>query len=502
MNNRVGFAPLLFLFGARIAAQSFADLTDSRNTTNPFSSVFMIEGGAIGTAASPDVTTRGLDDEISWDGRAYFRDEAFGSRRGTLKAYAGRDGLFAGYTDGKLIGDATLTRFEVRAQPWQFYRDGFYVGDELRPNGFYDGLRTKDTSASVPTRTASTGGSFPTTRRRLQALHLTDDISNPTFVIPENYKAYGGRMYIEQNTVQMDRRRGMPRDGYTLTIIGEREWNDSKGVFGTAVFSTELPKAVWRVRGRLEWYIPASDSAVWEINAHGGWQDELDRIENTQAQRPLGNQWADAQVRLRLHLGRSMTVTPFIQGQFSNVTNGSAPRRSRTFIGGGLESYYHFGESGLSLHARTRIRQREPALDRIDRTHGQQILPRHVLQLPEAALTRRGVTRLPLRSALQGRRELRHPGRVPSRPGSGRRSASDAPERRAQTSRAVVVRPRVRRCTLVPSGIVSHTSTTRTRCETVSCGCANRSSGRRRPIIRSRSRRCAARSRGTASPRA
>src|SRR4030095_6598173 len=53
MTNRVGVAPLLFLFGARIAAQSFVELTDARNTTNPFSSVLMLEAGAIGVRASP-----------------------------------------------------------------------------------------------------------------------------------------------------------------------------------------------------------------------------------------------------------------------------------------------------------------------------------------------------------------------------------------------------------------------------------------------------------------
>jgi len=376
MNNRVGVAPLLFLFGARIAAQSFVELTDARNTTNPFSSVLMLEAGAIGVAASPDATTRGLDDEIGLDGRAYFRDEAFGSRRGTLEAYAGRDGIFAGYTDGKLVGDATLTRFEVHAQPWQFYRDGFYTNDELRPNGFYDGS-SYEGYVGFGRDQNGLYIEFGPYYKALQFARsrLTDDISNPTFVIPEDYNAYGGRMYLEQNTVQMDRRRGMPRDGYALTIIGEREWNDSRGAFGTAVFNTELPSAVWRVRGRLEWYIPASDSAIWEVYAHGGWQDELDRVENTQGQRPLGNQWADAQVRLRLHLGRSMTVTPFFEGQYSHVANEfGTSATSDFFIGGGLESYFHFSET-LSMHAWYSYLDNEnrPSIEIDNDVHGQQM---------------------------------------------------------------------------------------------------------------------------------
>ena len=54
------------------------------------------------------------------------------------------------------------------------------------------------------------------------------------FRLPEDYAAYGARLYLEQNTVQLDRRRGMPRDGFVLTLIGEREWNDSTGAIGTA----------------------------------------------------------------------------------------------------------------------------------------------------------------------------------------------------------------------------------------------------------------------------
>lgn len=373
MNNRVGFAPLLFLFGARIAAQSFVELTDGRNTTNPFASVLLIEAGAIGTLASPEELTRGLEDEFSWDGRAYFRDEAFGSRRGTLEAYAGRDGIFGAYTDGKLVGDATMTRFEVRAQPWQFYRDGFYADEELRPNGFYDG---------------SSYEGYVGFGRDQQGLYIEfgpfyktfefkeSRLTSPTFTIPEDYAAYGGRLYLEQNTVQMDRRRGMPRDGYALTIIGEREWNDSQGEFGTqGVFETKLPSAVWRVRGRLEWYLPGSDSAIWEVFAHGGWQDELDRVENTQGQRPLGDQWADAQLRLRLHLGRSMTLTPFFHGQYSHVANEFGTSSSTDFfLGGGLESYVHFSES-LSMHGWYSYLDNEnrPSIQVDNDVHGQQM---------------------------------------------------------------------------------------------------------------------------------
>ena len=118
-----------------VSAQSFQDMVESRNAAQPYTSIFQVELGAVGVNSDSgglDAEQRGLGDEVSWDAKIYYRDEAFGSRRGTLEAYAGRDGIFAGFTDGKLIGDDTVTKLELRARPWMFYRDGFYVDDELR----------------------------------------------------------------------------------------------------------------------------------------------------------------------------------------------------------------------------------------------------------------------------------------------------------------------------------------------------------------------------------
>jgi hypothetical protein len=346
-----------------VSAQSFADLTEARNLLHPYASLLQLEGGAIGTTASnldddgasvrpPEGNGfRGLDDDISWDARAYFRDEAFGSRRGTLEAYAGRDGIFAGYTDGKLVGDDTMTRIELRARPWQFYRDGFYRDDELVPNGFYDG---KDYQAYLGFGREAQQGlyvEFGPFYERLEFERSRLTGFNPSFVIPADYDAYGGRLYLEQSTVQLDRRRGLPREGFMVTLVGEREWNDSRGVFGTALNATELPSAVWRVRGRLEWYIPGSETATWEVFARGGWHDEKDRVQNFEAQRPLGNQWGEAQLRLRLHLGQSMTLTPFFEAQYSRVLEEDGLSSTKDFFfGGGVESYVHFGEV-VSLHA-------------------------------------------------------------------------------------------------------------------------------------------------------
>jgi hypothetical protein len=338
------------LVGLATAArsQSMVDLVDGRNGARPYASIFEIEAGMIGAIAGDEDPSTGLEDGFSWDGHVYYRDEATGSGRGTVEAYAGRDGLFGGYTDGKLVGDDTLTRFEVRARPWMFYRDGFYRGDKLVQNGFYEG---SDYEGYVGFgREAQPGFYIETGPFYKQLSFSRSDITASTFTIPEDYAAYGLRIYVEQSTVQMDRRRGMPREGFQLTVLGEREWNDSDEVFGNAFLLTKLPSAVWRLRGRLEWYVPSSEDATWEIFANGGWHDEQDRVQNFEGQRPLGDRWADAQLRLRFNLGASTTLTPFVHGQFSRVIAEDGVSATKDFfIGGGIESYVHLSDA-FSLH--------------------------------------------------------------------------------------------------------------------------------------------------------
>ncbi|MFY9341255.1 MAG: hypothetical protein WAT39_02115 [Planctomycetota bacterium] len=339
---------LLAAAGAPLPAQSFTDFTEVRNPVLPFASVFQLEAGAIGTVADNGDRSVGLDDETSWDGKLWYRDEAFSSRRGTLEAYAGRDGLFGAFTDGKLIGDDTVTRFEVRARPWMFYRDGFYRDGKLAKNGFYDG---DDYEGYIGFGREAQGLYIELGPYYRQLGFQRSALTPATFTIPDDYAAYGGRLYLEQSTAQMDRRRGLPREGYVFTLVGEREWNDSRGTFGTTGFATELPSAVWRVRGHLDWYIPASDNACWEIFAQGGWHDETDRLQNTEGQRPLGNQWGDVQARLRLNLGTSATLTPFAIGQYSRLLDETGFASDKEFFfGGGAELYWHWSDA-LSLHA-------------------------------------------------------------------------------------------------------------------------------------------------------
>ncbi|MFK7739754.1 MAG: hypothetical protein AB8H80_05475 [Planctomycetota bacterium] len=335
-----------------LVGQNYQQLIDSRNPVRPFASILQIEAGAIGTFAQgvdERNVLRGLDDDVSWDGSVYYREEDFYSRDGTLEAYAGRDGVFAGFTDGKLIGDNTLTRLEFHARPWMFYRDGFYESDELRPNGFFEG---SDYEGYLGFGREANDGLYIEFGPFYRKLDFQRSRFTPvTYTLPEDYAAYGGRMYIEQRQVQMDRRRGTPQQGFVLTLIGEREWNDANEPFGTALSSTRLPNAAWRARGRLEWYIPAGENATWEVFANGGITDEKDRVQQIEGQRPLGYQWADVQLRLRFHIGESIVLSPFAHVQYSRVlTEDGLDSTKDFFLGGGAETYWHFSEA-LSFHA-------------------------------------------------------------------------------------------------------------------------------------------------------
>ncbi len=364
---------LLACTGTPLLGQSFTDFTEVRNPLIPFASVFQIEAGALGVNADEKDTVVGLDDDLTWDARAWFRDEAFSSRRGTLEAYAGRDGLFGSFADGKIVGDDTVTRFEVRARPWMFYRDGFYRGDQLVQNGFFDG---SDYEGYIGFGREAQQGLYVELGPFYKKLDFTRSRLTPsTFAVPEDYSAYGGRLYLEQTTAQMDRRRGVPRDGYVFTLVGEREWNDSRGEFGSTGFTTELPSAVWRARGRLDWYIPASDTMCWEIFGQGGWQDEKDRLQNAEGQRPLGSQWADAQLRLRMHLGTSVTVTPYVQAQYSRLLKEDGFSSTKDFfLGAGVEAYLHLSDA-LSVHGYYSWLDNEnrPSVRIDDDVHGQQM---------------------------------------------------------------------------------------------------------------------------------
>ncbi|MCA8977180.1 MAG: hypothetical protein KDC98_20835 [Planctomycetes bacterium] len=329
-------------------AQSLADLTEVRNPTLPYQSLFEVEAGLNGSIATEEAPQVGLENGYGWDGHVYYRDESMGNGKGTLVGYAGRDGLYAGLIDGNIVGDQTVSRLEIRARPWQFYRDGYYNGSSFAPRGIYEGSDYEGYlgfGREVSPGLYSEVGPYYRDHTFSQS-----DLTPGSFQIPNGFAAYGLRIALEQNTTQLDRRRGTPRGGGVATITAEQEWNDSSGPIGDTSYSTELPSQVWRVRGRYEWYSPSSDDTVWEVFVRGAWSDRKDRIQNFEAQRPLGHQWADGSLRFRMHLGEYWILTPYVQGQWSRVvgaTGGSST--SEVFFGGGVETFLHLSDS-ISMH--------------------------------------------------------------------------------------------------------------------------------------------------------
>lgn len=331
-----------------LAGQSLADVSVVRNPVMPWRSLLEIEGGLIGTKSSEEAEDVGLADGFGWDGHIYYRDEDFGDRTGTLVGYAGRDGFYAGLFDGQLIGNETITRIELRARPWQFYRDGFYRGKTFVPNGLYEGSDYEGYLGFG--REVDQGLYFEFGPYYRDHDFSASDLTAGGFTIPTGFAAYGGRLFLEQNNTQLDRRLGTPREGGVMTITAEQEWNDSKDEFGATGFTSELPSSVWRARGRVEWYYPAADSSVWELFIRGAWRDRQDRVQNFEAQEPLGHQVADGALRLRMNFGDAFTLTPFVQGQYSRIVGDSGSNSDNEFFfGGGVEAFLHFNSS-ISLH--------------------------------------------------------------------------------------------------------------------------------------------------------
>lgn len=358
-------------FATGVRGQTFEDLSTFRNLVLPYTELFQIEGGVLGALATDEDPAAGLADEIAWDARLLYHNESFGSEASTLDAYAGRDGLLASIRDGRIVGE-TSTRLQLSARLWQFWREGFYRGDNFVPVGRYEG---RDYEAYLGFGREATQGLFvefgPYYRKNEFERNET---TAANYVIPDDYDAYGARIHLEQNTVQHDRRSGQPRAGYIFTVVGEREWNDSDRAIGVSSgFLTELPSAVWRARARVEWYIPQGAASAWEIFASGALTDEKDRVVNYEAQHPPGNLWVDAQLRLRLPLGDSFVVTPFAHGQFTRILQEDGTSSDKEFFfGGGLETWVHMSEA-VSLRAWYSFLDNEsrPSVSITEDVHGQ-----------------------------------------------------------------------------------------------------------------------------------
>lgn len=338
------------LLAPSLLAQSHEELVTHRNPRLSYSQLLQIEAGVMGSmAASPDPAV-GLDDELAIDGSVFFHDENSGSQAGQFDAYAGRDGLVLSILDGRVIGNDTSTRLQLSSRIWPFYREGFYRGDSFVPVGQYEGADYEAYLGFGREAADSLLIEFGPFYRRNQ--FDRNERTDPSYVVPDDYAAYGGRIHIEQNTVQLDRRTRAPRSGYLMTVVAEREWNKSETSFGASPgFLSELPSAVWRGRARMEWYVPQGSESAWEIFATGALKDESDRVVNYDASHPQGHMWVDAQIRLRLPFGDSISLSPFVAGQFTRILQeGGVGSDDKFFFGGGAEAWIHVSEA-LSMNA-------------------------------------------------------------------------------------------------------------------------------------------------------
>ena len=328
-------------------AQSYDDLATFRNPRLPYRQLLQIESGVMGSMAKEKDVATGLDDEIAFDGSVLYHDEAVAD--GGVDLYGGRDGFLASLRKGEPRGNDTVSRLQLSARIWPFFREGFYRDQSFVPTGQYEATDYEAYLGFGREAAEDLFVEFGPYYRRNQ--FNRSDLTAPTFTVPGDYASYGMRIFLEHNTVQLDRRSHAPRDGFILTAVLEREWNDSETEFGTQSWTSELPSAVFRGRGRMEWYIPSGGESAFEIFVTAAMADETDRIVNYDATRPQGDIYGDAQLRYRIALGDWMSVSPFVQGQYVQaVGEDGAGGGDEFFYGGGAEAFLHFSDI-ISLNA-------------------------------------------------------------------------------------------------------------------------------------------------------
>ena len=152
MNRNLLPISLAVLSGAPVMAQSFQGLVDTRNGAQPYASNLQFEVGAIGTLADGSGHSAGLEDDISWDSRIYYRDEAFGSRRGAFEAYVGRDGIFAGKHAQVITCTGSLEPSRGYARTGTEQHLGLLSGTKWRNkerNATYSGTECEDTERII-----------------------------------------------------------------------------------------------------------------------------------------------------------------------------------------------------------------------------------------------------------------------------------------------------------------------------------------------------------------
>jgi hypothetical protein len=373
-------ATLTAFFGAaELAAQkyssrrtSFRTFMDTRTRQVPFKEVIQIEGSAAagfvddkGTSISP-----GEKDLETIDGSVWYHSESFTENNAVVDFYAGRDGGILSIQDtSPAFGSGQ--RLELFGRYTPFFREGFYENQEFVATGQYSGT---DWGMYLGVGESPTEGVYFEAGPYFRVYEFDrTSRTSANYTLPDNFFSWGARLYLEQNTIALDRESGKPRQGYLLSIVVEREQNGSKKTFGVEPdYTTTLPEALWRARAKFESYLPLGFSTV-ELHAEANLSDEDDRIYNYDADRPgVGEFWIDSEARLRLDFG-ALEITPLAKLKYQQVRDRFGESLTDdVFWGGGLYIQYAFGDT-FEIFADYSYSQdsNRPAISFIDDTLGQ-----------------------------------------------------------------------------------------------------------------------------------
>lgn len=353
MHSRVlPVAVLATVLAAPAAAQGYRDFLSPsyrdfqvvRDRPSAYSTALTLRGGVAGVLAEDEDIAAGREDEIMPDGFVWFRSDRFTAQELGIDAYVGRDGAILSLQKHDITQGGGTARLELSSRFFPFYREGFYAGDDWVPTGRYEG---SDYGAYFGlSQEVGEGARFEIGPFYRRYDFERSDATSAGYTIPEDYHAYGGRIYLEQNTLELDRESGLPIAGFIGTVRVEYERNDSDERFGTALWSTRLPTAFWRGLLHLEWLFPTEGTSVWELRLDGEINDDKDRVHIYDAQKPIGEYWADGTLGYRLALTSGLHVTPFVQLQYTKTPAENGLGAGDDFwFGGGARLRYDFGDS-------------------------------------------------------------------------------------------------------------------------------------------------------------
>ena len=336
--------PFSVVFSAGLAAQSYRELTFVRNRPVPWDNVLELEGGMVGGFPETKDASIGLDSKIGPDGHIYYKSQKMGGRETGIDVYAGRDGLYLGAVNHEIAGQGNETRLELSGRLWPFYREGFYRGSDFIPTGRYEG---RDWGGGLSFGRLieegvrlEVGGFY----RRYDFQRNATTAAN--YSVPDDYNAYGGQVWFEQDTLKLSNRHGRPEAGFLATIGAQREYNNSNSTIGIpGGWQSTLPNGFWRGRAKLEWYFSGGDSGTVVLKAEGSLTDSQDRIYNFDAYKPVGHTFVDVDLGYRWDLGDALFLTPGVKGEFIRTLDEfGVSSKNKTFFGFGLRGELDFSQ--------------------------------------------------------------------------------------------------------------------------------------------------------------